>query len=52
MTGTERDLEKEIAEIRSEIRDLRDFVKVLYSMMTEDEEPWDDGAPGIVRPNT
>ena len=52
MTGTKKDLEKEIAEIRSEIRDLRDFVKVLYSMMIEDEEPWDGDDPGIVRPNT
>jgi len=51
MTVVERDIEKEITELRNEIRDLRDFVKVLYSMMI-DEGEWDDDTPGVRRLNT
>jgi len=51
MTGIEKDVQKEIADLRNEIRDLRDFVKVLYSMMI-DEGEWDDDALGIRRLNT
>jgi hypothetical protein len=46
------DLEKEILTLRTEIKDLRDFVKVLYSMIMDDEEIWGDDAPGIRIPNT
>ena len=38
----DKDVEKEIAALRNEIKDLRDFVSALYGMIVEDEEEWDD----------
>jgi len=38
----ERDLEKEIAAIRNELKDLRDLVSALYGMIAEDDEDWTD----------
>lgn len=39
----DKDVEKEITALRNELKDLRDFVSVLYGMIAEDEEDWDDG---------
>ena len=39
----DKDVEREIAALRSDIKELRDFVSALYGMIAEDEEDWDDG---------
>jgi hypothetical protein len=43
------DIEKEVASLRAEISDLRDFVKILYGMMADSDE---DMVAVPVRSNT
>ena len=39
------EMEKEIAALRTEIEALKEFVRVLYSMIMEDEEEYADDGP-------
>ena len=46
MTGETEDLRQEIAYLRKEVEDLREFVKGMYLMLNEGEEY--EGLPGFL----
>lgn len=51
----EENLRKEIKELRTEVRDLKEFVKALYNMIMEDDDEYvgsDAGGIEVGRFNT